>query len=244
MKKISNLHRMIRAALVVLSLPLVVAFSGCGDLNRTALGSSDPAVSEDVMSTRPAGYLVFSQRAAVRAAKKVQVDVSAGVFTHTESRYFESDENEKLEIEFGQYGNRETVRVDKATFWVRSNAMDISDLNPDQIVKYVKRDSDNRWSRNSSFDCRIDMAVSTGKTIEDVVVAFGPDELKFDPIAKLVISMKGPLRGKIQAGKGVAYHISKNGDISKVEMDVSIDQDGGKLVIDVPGFSRYGVDDE
>lgn len=236
MKELRRLYRTIRLGALLLGLPLVVASVGCGDLNRTSLASTS-VETEEVMS-QPAGYLVFTQRAALRAAKRVKVDNSAGVFTHTESDYFRSDENGTLEIDFAKYGDKETIRIDKVRFKVKKNSIDLSDLAPEELDEFVRE-------RRSSFKCRIEMSASTGTTLEDVVVAFNPEGLIFDPVATLEIKLKGDVGdGVLTEGESVAYHIDSRGRVSKVAMHVNVERGGGHVLkIDVPGFSRYGLDD-
>ena len=223
------------SAAVMLTL---MAFVGCGELGQSPLGLTEKA-DPIAVTEAPAGYLVFSPMMARQVATKT-VKVSAGqAFSHHVTKGFEFDENEKLELEFDGDDDDDddnkkngSVGVKKATFSVRKNSIDISELTEDQVLEYVHRK-----------EIDITMAVSSGTTLEDVAVGFGPSGLLFRPSAKLELQLTGNLKGLIAEGQSFAYHISSDGTITKVEMDVEVKSKGAKLRIEVPGFSRYTIDD-
>lgn len=238
MKQIKQYMRRPRflSATVMLTL---MALVGCGELGQSPLGLAEKA-DPTAVAEAPAGYLVFSPMMARQVATKT-VKVSAGqAFSHRVTKGFEFDENEKLEIEFdadkrswSAWKDRTaTIGVEKATFFVRKNSIDISELTDDQVSEYVHRK-----------EIDITMAVSSGTTLEDVAVGFGPSGLLFRPSAKLEIQLTGNLKGLIAEGRSFAYHIDADGTITKVEMDVEVKSNGAKLRIEVPGFSRYTIDD-
>lgn len=225
-----------------LSVAILIAFMtvvGCGELNHSPMGTQESSELQTATEA-PAGYLVFSPFMARQVAAKT-VKVSVGqAFTHSVTKGFEFDENEKLEIEFdaekrswSDWKDRNaTIGVEKATFFVRKNSIDISELTKDQISEYVHRK-----------EIDITMAVSSGTTLEEVAVGFGPSGLLFRPSAKLEIQLTGNLKGLIAEGQSFAYHIDADGSITKVEMEVDVNSNGAKLRIEVPGFSRYTIDD-
>ena len=232
------------SAVVMIALMAVV---GCGELNHSPLGSGALSDSQSVTET-PAGYLVFSPMMARQVAAKT-VKVAAGqAFSHSVTKGFEFDENEKLEVAFDNDKGSDddddddndddddkkssAIGVKKATFSVRKNSIDISELTQDQIAEYVHRN-----------EVDITMAVSSGTTLEDVAVGFGPSGLLFHPSAKLEIQLTGNLKGLIAEGQSFAYHIGADGTITTVEMEAEVKSNGAKLRIEVPGFSRYTIDD-
>jgi hypothetical protein len=103
-----SLKTLSRAAMM-LTAAWALAQTGCGNLDRSPVGSSE-GVSDNTELTQPVGYLVFSQRAAVRASKYARVKLSKGQFKHKESKWLESDENEDLKVSFGNYGHKKDVR--------------------------------------------------------------------------------------------------------------------------------------
>lgn len=228
-----------------LFLCVFVGMMGCGRLDRSVVGSNTEGTAQ-AQPEKPAGFLVFVQPTAGRVAtKKVKIEVPGGDFSHRATESFDLDKGGKLEIEFEDedngrrsrdWNNRDRndneIRVEKATFSVKKRSIDISGLTDEEVDKYVHRD-----------EIAITMAVSSGSTLEDVAVGFGPSGLIFDPEAKLELKLTGKLKGLLPEGKSYAYHIDEDGQITKVEMDVDLEANGCKLRIDVPGFSRYTIDD-
>jgi len=229
-----------------LFLCVFVGLMGCGRLDHSVVGSDAEITVQDKSET-PAGFLVFvPPTTGHAAAKKVKFEVPSGDFSHRATESFDLDRGGKLEIEFEDedngwrsrrdWNNRDRsdneIRVEKATFSVKKRSIDISNLSDEEVEKYVHRD-----------EIDITMAVSSGSTLEDVAVGFGPSGLIFDPEAKLELKLTGNLKDLLHEGKSYAYHIDEDGQITKVEMDVDLEASGCKLRIDVPGFSRYTIDD-
>jgi hypothetical protein len=88
---------------------------------------------------------------------------------------------------------------------------------------------------------RISMSVSSGNTLDDIDVAFTPSGLSFTPEAKLTLVIIGPVSAEdIES----ATHIFGDGQIESVETTAVDRKRKTRVVIVVPGFSRYGFDDD
>lgn len=82
-------------------------------------------------------------------------------------------------------------------------------------------------------DTHITMDVYSGTSIEDIRVVFGPSGTEFVPSA--VLNLK--LSGNVKPEDLVAYHYSAD----QVTDAVIEKESGWKVIIDVPGFSRYSL---
>lgn len=222
-------------------MAVLIAVVGCGDFNESPMNSFEEVDLQEVKDA-PAGYLVFSQpMARMVATKKAKMTLAGGIFSHKVTKGFEFDENEKLEVEFDNYADKGEIAVKKATFSVRKNSIDLSELTTDVLLQNDGDDDDGDDDDDDEID--ITMVVSSGTTLEDVVVAFGPSGLLFKPSARLDIQLTGNLKGLVAEGQGFAYHIDGAGNITKVAMEAEVKSNGCKLRIEVPGFSRYTWDD-
>ena len=246
MKRIKQYTR--RHSLLTMALMAgMMAVVGCGDLNRSLVSSGEEVSVQEAVEA-PAGYIVFSQRAAVRAAKKinvtnnntmVHVDNPQGLHTQMVQHEFDYKKNKQISIKFDDYTgrNKDLVQVKQAQFSVAKKSIDTADLGlyhtAEQIANYTTKKGIN-----------IRMQVVTGTQLEDVIVAFGPEGLKFDPTARLRLQLKGNLTEVFLEGQEAAFHIGADGTITKVRMNIeNLNRSGVTLVIEVPGFSRYTIDD-
>lgn len=114
-------------------------------------------------------------------------------------------------------------------------------------------DKDDVFVRTATFlalpgsmdtDNEITMAVSSGLTLEDIVVTFGPSGLTFSPPAILTLSVRGNLDTKALK----AYHVSGAGsgtpDVETVPISFLKVGNEWIIIIKVPGFSMYSIGDE
>ncbi len=91
----------------------------------------------------------------------------------------------------------------------------------------------------------VTMVTTSGSTLDDILVDFGPAGLKFRPEAELKIDIRGYL-DEDQLEDLVAYHVEHDGTVTVIKVKVTGSKDKWKLTIKVPGFSYYDVagDDE
>ena len=232
----------------------LMAVTSCGDLDRS-LVNSDEALSVNEALEAPAGYLVFSQRAAMQVAtKKIQVtqdntmvtvEDPAGLHTQMVEHEFQYNRSKQISIKFNDYsGDRsDWIQVNKAQFSVEKNSINTEGLHENhtdlQLENYLTKSGVN-----------IRMQVVTGSKLEHIVVAFGPGGLAFKPVAKLRLQLTGDLRHIFKEGELVAFHVESGdsddplGTITKVGVEVEeTDEFGTTILIAVPGFSRYTLDD-
>ena len=228
------------ATTTLLTLACFVLLSGCGDMSRSPLVSSPDVTAPEgggasLVNGRPslasddvAATIVLSPRA-LRAAKKandsgkVTATAEAGVYTESVSARVSPYRQKKMEVQFGEYGGADIVRVKKVSFTVKRNSI----IGNEALQNH----------RDGSY--AITMEVSSGTTLADVLVKFGPSGLKFSPPAQLDIF----LEGELDPAEVAAYHIDGTaGTITKIGMEID-DQGrtGWKITIDVPGFSRYDL---
>jgi hypothetical protein len=128
-----------------------------------------------------------------------------------------------MEIRLDQPNVNEEVDVfvQKARLTVLANSMD--GLKPS--------DDGNYW---------ITMRVISGTTLSDVAVQFNPSGLTFTPAATLSIKLLGPLD---LSGLEYVYHVSGDGSVTKVRVHAYPEATGWRVDIEVPGFSKYVIDD-
>ena len=87
----------------------------------------------------------------------------------------------------------------------------------------------------------ISMRATAGESLDEIDILFGPAGTTFSPAATLTIV----LYGKVSAEDiGAARHVYGDGQVESVQA-VATDR-GPKTVVEisVPGFSRYGFDDD
>ncbi len=228
-------------AAIMVALMVVV---GCGNLDQSLVNSSHEVSVEDALQA-PAGYIAFSPRAAMQVAtKKVKVnnnntmvhfDNPTGLQTQMVEYEFDYNRNKRISIKFKDLvdGDADVIQVKQAQFSVEKNSINTEGLTESQLERYGTRKGIN-----------IRMQVVTGTKLEDIVVAFGPGGLQFDPVAQLRLQLIGDLTNVFEEGENVAYHIDGEGVVTKVSLEVD-ELDGSSCVlnIDVPGFSRYTIDD-
>ena len=91
----------------------------------------------------------------------------------------------------------------------------------------------------------VTMVTTSGSTLDDILVDFGPAGLEFKPDAQLKIDIRGYL-DEDQIEDLVAYHVEHDGTTTVLQVKVTGSKDKWTLKIRVPGFSYYDVagDDE
>jgi hypothetical protein len=243
MKQIKNTTRKTRLMAVALMAGLMGAI-GCGDLDRSLVNSGDEVTVQEAFEA-PAGYLVFSPRTAMQVATKtvkvnqnntmVRIDDPTEIQTMMVEHEFRYDRNKRISIKFREVGSDPSlIQVKQAQFSVEKNSIDTGGLSDAQLDRYTSK---------KGVDIR--MQVVTGTTLEDIVVAFGPAGLAFNPVAQLRLQLVGDLTGIFTAGEEAGYHINADGVVTKVSVSIDdLDEDGCNLIIDVPGFSRYVLGDD
>lgn len=145
-----------------------------------------------------------------RSGRKLAEEVADGVFTNSVSGTFKPNKKGKLVVEFPKYDA--DVRVRSAELIVDKGSL--------------------------AQKTTITMDVTSGNSLEDVSVVFGPSGTVFDPSASLVIKLKGGDPGVLQA-----YHYSDD-QVTDAEIKKETLSDGSsgwKIVLKVPGFSRYSL---
>ena len=89
----------------------------------------------------------------------------------------------------------------------------------------------------------ISMTVFSGSTLEDVVVAFRPSGLTFNPPATLELCLSGNLSREdanaVEAALRTVDHVS-GGQVEKIQTKGKKDgRAGWKVTVKIPGFSLY-----
>jgi len=142
------------------------------------------------------------------------------LYTKSASGWFSPGSGGSLDVKFAnKYGSWTDVRLKSATFQVAPGAIAAKTL--------------------------ITMDVTTGYTIDDVSVKFGPSGLTFNPEATLTLVFWGgsPVtEEELRLREAQGYHITGDGYISTVTQET--DTQGNAyyiIVIKVPGFSRYSL---
>jgi hypothetical protein len=124
--------------------------------------------------------------------------------------------DEEFNVRFRKYGTENDVRVKDVKFYVEANS----------VV--------------GGGEHQITMGVHSGTTLDDVNIEFSPSGLAFSPAGTLTIALVGPVTA---ADVQQATHIY--GDGSQVESITTVtDRKGNsflKVVVKVPGFSRYSL---
>ena len=203
-----------RVTFTLLTMACFVILSGCGDLSRSPL-VSDPAATiqegsgQSSLSDSPS-YIVLSPRA-LRAAKPGSKDQE------------KDQESVSDKFKVGKTGGELEIKL--------PGKADKEDL---VCVKKVKFKVDKK-SIEQTYD--ISMTVFTGSTLEDVMLAFTPSGIAFEPPATLEIYVEGA----VDADLLKAYHITGDGEVTEVGMDIDKKRKEWKITIKVPGFSRYDL---
>lgn len=142
------------------------------------------------------------------------------LYTKSASGWFTPEQGGSLNVKFANnYGSWTDVRLKSATFQVDPGAIAAKTL--------------------------ITMDVTTGYTIDDVSVKFGPSGLTFNPEATLTLVFWGGStlsEEELRLREAQGYHITEDGYISTVTQET--DTQGNAyyiIIIKVPGFSRYSL---
>lgn len=80
------------------------------------------------------------------------------------------------------------------------------------------------------------MQVTSGHTLNDIVVAFSPEGLTFDPPATLTLV----LRGEVDPGAIQVYHLH-GGAVEKASADVEYGEKTSTVIVKIFSFSRYSL---
>jgi len=197
-----------------LTLGGIVLLGGCGGPGPSPLAPHLPKVpqtfGEKALYSSGPVYLAFSPRALSRAAKPAS---AAGVYTRSASGWFSHGREGRLEVGFPRYADAGEVQVKRATFEVEKGSI--------------------RGRQE------ITMQVTSGHSLKDVLVAFSPEGLTFDPPATLTIV----LRGEVDPGAIQVYHLH-GGAVEKVSADVEDGERTTTVTVKVSSFSRYVLPDD
>jgi len=212
------------ALLIFIGLALM---SGCGNFDRSPVMSTpvEESVTLDSFTPAPNGpsYIAFSPAAVAKAqqlasAKRLsKVIVPDSLYSEDTLGLFTVAGGGAIQVQFAAYGDASTVRVEQAEFTVAANAV--------------------------PADTTITMDVTSGTQLDDIVAAFQPAGLVFSPFASLQIAVSGDL--DIAPQNIVAYHIYADGTVTTT--NITVEQTGETawlFTIEVPGFSRYHIDDD
>ncbi len=211
-------------ALTVLALGAFVVV-GCGKSDQGLLAPEQSAVQPVGTSQISSGSFVIDfapslDRAlsAPFAAKRTRVN-EGEVVTESDAGWFSEKRGGKLKVNFNYRLKDDGVQVEKAKFEVEKGSIDESK--------------------------RIKMRVTSGSSLGQIKVEFGPSGTVFSPAAKLTLDLKGKLTEEELAGL-TAYHLEGDGEVSVVKLVVTETRDIIRLEIQVPGFSSYsmGGDDD
>jgi hypothetical protein len=225
----------------LMGVALLAIAGGCGDMDRSPM-ATDTGVQAETAALETGGKLVFSTRALMTSLAKRSGPGKTTKAKKTSSR-FRPKLGGDLSLTFPKYGDDSILRVKKAHFKVKKNS-----------IGGLKPNSGNRY--------KISMEVTTGTTLDDIVISFTPSGLKFRPAARLKLLLKGRMdvggaaklagagnedadmsEDRDEGEEAFMYHVSKNGEISKVLVQVKEKKSGWLLTIRVPGFSEYNWDD-
>lgn len=222
-----------------MGVALLAIAGGCGDMDRSPM-ATDTGVVAETAALETGAKLVFSPRALTSFAAKTAGSEQL-LRKKNVSKRFDPRKNGSIALKFANYGDSDILRVKKASFKVKKNS--IGGLEPNSRNKY-----------------KISMEVTTGTKLDDIVIAFTPAGLKFAPRAKLQLLLKGRMdvggAAKLaganddddmsddgdEGEEAFMYHVSKDGEISKVLVKVKEKKSGWLLTIRVPGFSNYEWD--
>lgn len=206
--------RSLKGVFRTLTLGGVVALSGCGSLGPSPLApnlSKVPQTSgEKALYSSGPVYLTLSPRALPRAAKPA---LAADVYTRSASGWFSPGRGGRLEVDFPRYADAGDVQVKRATFEVEKGAIGGRE--------------------------KITMQVTSGHSLSDVLVAFSPEGLTFDPPATLTIV----LRGEMDPGAIQVYHLH-GGAVEKASSAVEDGERTITIIVKVFSFSLYSLGGE
>lgn len=142
------------------------------------------------------------------------------LYTKSASGWFSPGSGGSLNVKFANnYGSWTDVRLKSATFQVAPGAIAAKVL--------------------------ITMDVTTGYTIDDVNVQFGPSGLTFNPEGTLTLVFWGGSKlseEELRLREAQGYHITSDGYISTVTQETDTQGNAYYIIaMKVPGFSRFSV---
>jgi hypothetical protein len=203
-----------------------IAFS-CGDA-RSPLDSVSSTPSQAPVPARidnPTGtdFIVFGA-----GAFSAQKRVTGTTLTRSVTKTVKVNKNEKLKVTFPKYDS--DLRVQKVEFEIQKNSIGFEGAR-------IPAESDGEPASRH----RVTMEVTTGQALSNILVGFEPSGMTFNPAARLTFRVIGEL----DPNALTAYHVSKNGKVSKPRMVVrqrkSREWD---VLVAVGGFSEYSMDEE
>jgi hypothetical protein len=210
--------------LAILALSVVVL--ACGEINTPVESVSNPTSPDSgIDNARPAGprsagRIVFGSSTA-RPKIAATADWSGVQAYDTDESSIAFGEGGELAATFNAYGTDATVRVDAVRFVVQPNS--IGGIEP-------------AWGDVH----RIEMSAQSGQRLEDILIGFQPSGMTFSPAATLNIRGSGHINPKDL----VMYHISDDGEVTLPSFWVKASGSHWAIVIGVPGFSEYSMDEE
>ena len=211
------------AILMLLAMAGGAMLSGCGDIDRSPLGSS-PAVQEKgapAAWNHDQGYIVLSLRGTRPSMKPAILDGATGLYYLTEAQEFVPAGGGMMQIDFEQPPAGDSIRVSGAKFTVPANS--IGGLPPLANGNYL-----------------ITMKVLSRTTLGDIEVQFEPSGLAFAPTAVLEIELEGALNPALVT----AYHVHGSGTtVEQIPITIVAQGSGWLVTMQVPGFSEYDLDD-
>ena len=222
------------AVFTLIGAVAILAIGGCGEMDRTPLATEQSIASAD----QPTGTIVFGP---LSLAKRVRggSKSSQGLRTKSDDAWIRVDDDGRLGVRFSGYGNKHTLQVTTAKFTIRKKSMDVSSVASDHLRK----------RRRGGERVHIKMKVTSGQTLSDVLVEFGPHDLRFTPMATLEVTLDGNLDALDDDGaKGLAkptevYHVSGNGKVTKVKAEVKVKRGKMTIKVQVPSFSSWDWND-
>ncbi|OGG51821.1 MAG: hypothetical protein A3F84_00790 [Candidatus Handelsmanbacteria bacterium RIFCSPLOWO2_12_FULL_64_10] len=213
------MKRCITTGAAFLALTLGTLLIGCGGLNQQPIAPA-AALREDGgkgHSDSGLSTIVFSAKAP--DLSKAQARAAKPVAYRQVSRTFSPRRNGELAVAFGNDDDDDDDRRGGAA------------VNVKEVVFKVRAGAIDR-------EYNINMGVSVGTTLEDVAVTFSPSGLVFRPPA----SLKIVLRGRVNASKLLAYHVHGS-TVENIPVNISYDDGETVILLQVPGFSTYSLDD-
>ena len=230
------------ATFAIFGIAGMIALGGCGDIDRTPLGSSEGVADQPTRSTPPGmapapsrntGMLVFSPRAPMFSAAKKADEIREGpyggdLYYGEDSDWFDPRKSGDLKVQFVTYTDKkkDEVQVEKVDFKFWRRTM----VPPKNAVK-----------KRGKYE--ITMKVWSGWSLDQVLVQFEPSGMEFEKTPAL---MTVKLRGNISVDDArdyVVWHVSGNGNVTKVYAMVLADRTGVRFQIVVPCFSDWEWDD-
>jgi hypothetical protein len=206
--------------LAVAALTGMAFLTSCGDPERSPLVSSADDPAQAVSAPVPPSGGTFSIGFSPRPANDQVLTKPAWVQKRYDTDFVSRGRGGKLKTRFSTWlwdDDDDDVRVDEVEFKVNKKAID--------------------------SDRFVTMEVTSGTSLDDVRVKFWPSGVQFEPAAELKIELRGELDKDTLKGLK-AYHVEKDGTVTKIKVKVSGRGDKWKLTIKIPGFSYYDLADD